>query len=324
MKFSFLKSTNPYLNLAIEEYLLKYSNEEFFLLWQNEPTVVIGKNQNAFAEINLEYAKKNGIHIARRITGGGAVYHDFGNLNYSFISNKEGSDNIDFERFSRPVIEAICDMGVRAELSGRNDLIVEDKKISGNAQTHFNNRVLHHGTLLFDSDLDILSSSLKVNNKKIQSKAIKSTRARVENIKSFLKDNYTIFDFTQKIKLHILSKYNAAEVNISENELISTLKNRNASSEWIFPDRDYVSCFSLKANERYNFGTVSILFNMKNEIITDAKIEGDFFGTSDICVLESIIKNSSISELETNLSDIKISDYIFGMTNEEFINMIKR
>jgi len=208
MKFSFLKTTNPYLNLAIEEYLLKNSDEEYFLLWQNEPTVVIGKNQNAFAEINIEYTKKHGIHIARRITGGGAVYHDLGNLNYSYISNKKGSD-INFEKFSRPVIEALLEMGIDAELSGRNDIMIGEKKISGNAQTHFENRVLHHGTLLYDSDLDVLSSALLVDKKKIETKAIKSTKSRVTNIKNFLPVSSTVFDLINKIKNHILSKYNA-------------------------------------------------------------------------------------------------------------------
>lgn len=322
MKFSFLKSTSPYLNLAIEEYLLKNSEEEYFLLWQNEPTVVIGKNQNAFAEINLDYTKENDIHIVRRITGGGAVYHDFGNLNYSYISKKQGS-NIDFQRFSRPVIEALSDMGISAKLSGRNDILIDEKKISGNAQTHFGDRVLHHGTLLFDSDLDALSLALRVDKKKIETKAIKSTRSRVVNIKNFLDPEYTIFDFVEKIKSHILSRYNAAEIAIDKNELITEFEKRNASNEWLFPERDYISRFSLKVKERYDFGTVSISFNMKKDTIADAKIEGDFFGTSDISLLENVLIGNSLSQLESAISNIKISDYIFGMSNCEFIQLIK-
>ena len=322
MKFSFLKTTNPYLNLAIEEYLLKYSDDEYFLLWQNEPTVVIGKNQNAFAEINHEFTKENKIHIARRITGGGAVYHDLGNLNYSFISKKQGT-NIDFEYFSRPIIEALKDMGIPAELSGRNDILIENKKISGNAQTHYNDRVLHHGTLLFDSDIDKLSSALNVDETKIKTKAIKSAKSRVTNIKSFLNSDYTVFDFAKKIKFHIFSKYNAAEIEIPKNNTISELEVRNASESWIFPSKDYLSSFSVCAKKRYAFGLVSIMIDMKNDIIYDAKIEGDFFGTKDVAILENTLKNKSVTKIQELISDIQISDFISGMRNIEFLKLIK-
>ena len=133
MKVSVLKSKNPYLNLAFEEYLLKHCEDEYFLLWQNEPTVVIGKNQNVFAEVNISYVKEKGIKIARRITGGGAVYHDLGNLNYSFIS-KKSEEGIDFKRFATPIIEALEEMGLTPVLSGRNDILISGQKISGNAQ----------------------------------------------------------------------------------------------------------------------------------------------------------------------------------------------
>lgn len=322
MKFSFLKTTNPYLNLAIEEYLLKYSDDEYFLLWQNEPTVVIGKNQNAFAEINHEFTKENKIHIARRITGGGAVYHDLGNLNYSFISKKQGTD-INFEYFSHPIIEALKDMGILAELSGRNDILIENKKISGNAQTHYGDRILHHGTLLFDSDINKLSSALKVDEAKIKPKAIKSTKARVTNIKPFLGKEYTVFEFAEKIKTYILSKYNAAEIDIQKNDIISELELKNASETWIFPTKDYLSSFSVHVKERYAFGLVSIMISMKNDIISDIKIEGDFFGTKEVSTLEEILKNKSVKSIQELISDIQISDFIFGMTNDEFLKLIK-
>ena len=302
---------------------MKYTDDEYFLLWQNEPTVVIGKNQNAYAEINLQFTKKNNIHIARRITGGGAVYHDLGNLNYSFISEKQGSD-IDFERFSRPVIDALSDMGLSAELSGRNDIMIGEKKISGNAQTHFENRVLHHGTLLFNSELDVLSSALLVDERKIKAKAIKSTRSRVANIASFLDSDFTVSDFAKKIRDCILNKYNAAEFVIESNDIIEDLYKRNASEEWLYPDRDYVSRFSINVNERYNFGTVSISLDMKNDIISDVKIEGDFFGTHDVSEIENALKGSSISKIDSVLSKIQISDYIFGMTNDEFSDLITK
>ncbi len=323
MKFTFLKSTNPYFNLAVEEYLLKHTNEEYFLLWQNEPTVVIGKNQNVFAEINIPYTKENGIYIARRITGGGAVYHDLGNINYSFISEKQGND-IDFERFSRPIIEALADIGISAALSGRNDIMVGDKKISGNAQTMFESRVLHHGTLLFDSDLDRLSSALLVDERKFKAKGIKSTRSRVANINTFLDREYAVKDFIEKIKSHIFSKYDATKFEIENNEIIESLYKRNKSDSWLYPERDYLSRFSINVNERYKFGTISIFLDMKNDIITKAKIEGDFFGTRDISEIEELLSKNSLSNIDRIISKITVSDYILGMTNEEFINLMKK
>ena len=178
MKFLTLKTTNPNINLATEEYLFTHCEDDIFMLWQNEPTVVIGKNQNAFAELNMDYIKNNNIHVVRRITGGGAVYHDLGNVNYTFISGKKGSVGIDFEYFTKPIIHALPSLGISAELSGRNDILIDGKKISGNAQHTSGNRVLHHGTLLFDSDLSVLSDALKVDEEKIKAKAIieKSTK----------------------------------------------------------------------------------------------------------------------------------------------------
>lgn len=323
MKFSYLKTKNPYYNLAVEEYLLKHTNEEYILLWQNDPTVVIGKNQNAFAEVNLEHTKEKGIYVARRITGGGAVYHDHGNLNYSYIAKKEGSE-IDFERFSRPVIDALCDMRISATLSGRNDILIGERKISGNAQTVYEDRVLHHGTLLFNSDLDVLSDALRVDEEKIKAKAIKSTRSRVANISEFLSDKFTLDDFANRIKNFIITRYNAAEVDIKENDKIKLLTERNASKDWIFSERDYLSRFSICSKKRYNFGSVAISLDMKNDMIVAAKIEGDFFGVKDISELENKLLGTSIENITLTISKLKISDFIFGMTEKEFLEQIKK
>lgn len=323
MKFSYLKTKNPYYNLAVEEYLLKHTDDEYILLWQNEPTVVIGKNQNAFAEVNLEYTKENAIHVARRITGGGAVYHDSGNLNYSYIAKKEGSE-IDFERFSRPVIDALQEMGISAVLSGRNDIIVGDRKISGNAQTTYGDRVLHHGTLLFNSNLDILSNALRVDEEKVKAKAIKSTRSRVANISEFLSKKTSLSDFVNTVKDFIIARYNAAEINIEENDIVSKINTRNASKEWIFPERDYLSRFSINSKKRYDFGIVAISLDMKNDLITAAKIEGDFFGIRDTSELEAMLIGITIDNIKSIFSKIKISDYIFGMTEEDFTEQIKK
>lgn len=323
MKISVLKTKNPYLNLAIEEYLLKNSEEEYFLLWQNDPTVVIGKNQNAYTEVNVDYVRKNNINISRRITGGGAVYHDTGNLNYSFISKKD-EEGINFARFAAPVIEALCAMGLNAVLSGRNDILIDDKKISGNAQTVFADRVLHHGTLLFDSEMDVLSAALNVDAEKLKSKAIKSVRSRVGNIKDFLKSDITVEKFANEIKKYVIERYNAEEIEIECNDIIHKLKERNCSDEWLFPKSDYLSSFSINIKSRYDFGSIEIRLNLKNDTITDVCIFGDFFGTRDIAELNSLLIGIKKSDIALKIATIKISDYIHGMSNSEFLELVNK
>lgn len=323
MKFLILESKNPYKNLAIEEYLFSNTKDDVFMLWQNEPTVVIGKNQNAFAEINMEYIKKNNIHIARRITGGGAVYHDLGNVNYTFISNKGEAAEIDFAYFTAPIIEALKTLGINAALSGRNDLMIGDKKFSGNAQHTKENRVLHHGTLLFDSELDILSYALKVDEEKIKAKAIKSARSRVTNLRHSLTVDITVEQFIQTVANFVIDKYNPEIITPPTNEAVVALENRNKSPEWIFPSRDFVSSYKLVKKKRYDFGIVEIYLDMSNELIRAVKIVGDFFEVGDIRELEEYLSATTIEELYNKLEKINIGDYIFGMTNKLFLEQLK-
>lgn len=292
------------------------------MLWQNEPTVVIGKNQNAYAEINMDFIEENHIHIARRITGGGAVYHDLGNLNYTFISSGRAERGIDFEYFTRPIIEALASVGVKAELSGRNDLIADGKKISGNAQHTANGRTLHHGTLLFDSELDILSSALKVDEEKIKSKGIKSTRSRVTNINAILGGKYTMEEFIGLLSEHVQSKYSPDSISAPQNSEVDRLYKRNCSREWIFPERELLSSYSLVKKKRYPFGIVEIYLEMSNDIIKDIKIRGDFFGVSPTQELESRLIGASIKEAEKIVENIEIEKYIFGASKDIFLEQL--
>jgi len=181
--------TDPRINLAVEEYALNYLDprEEYVILWQNEPTVVVGRNQNTVAEVNAPFIKERGIHVVRRLSGGGAVYHDFGNLNFTFIVDAQKEMVSNFEYFTRPVIQALASLGVEAEFSGRNDITIDGKKFSGNAQYWSKNRLLHHGTILFNSQLDVVQEALNVSADKLQSKGVKSVRSRVTNIYPYLK-----------------------------------------------------------------------------------------------------------------------------------------
>ena len=319
MKFLHLKSHDPYLNLAIEEYLFKKTSDNIFILWQNEPWIVVGKNQNAYAEINLQHIREKNIKIVRRITGGGAVYHDLGNVNYTFISSERA--DIDFAYFTRPIISALDALGVKVNLSGRNDLETTDgRKISGNAQRAEGGRVLHHGTLLFNSDMGVLSSALKVDREKLMAKSVRSVQARVANISEYLEKDITVDEFISFVTEHIVSLYNPEFIEAPDNDEINALCHRNASDEWLYPGRDFLSRYNIIRKKRYDIGTVECSIALKNNIISDIKISGDFFEAGNVAELEEKLKGESIFLLDQN--GLCVSDYIYGMTSFEFINLI--
>ncbi len=322
MKFLILQTKSPYINLAIEEYLFEKTQDDVFILWQNEHTVVIGKNQNVNCEIDFDFVREKNIHIARRITGGGAVYHDLGNVNYSFISST-GKEGIDFAYFTKPIIEALKSLGVDARLTGRNDIEVEGKKISGNAQYSRNGRTLHHGTLLFDTDLSVLSSALRVDEEKIKSKAIKSTRSRVTNLKSLIPIK-TVDEFIEYISDFVIKKYSPQVIDAPKNIYIDELEKRNKSEDWLFPKSSYLSGYTVRRKKKYDFGIIDIELSMNGDIISDIKIYGDFFGIKDIVELCEIIKGNNIGLIDKKLENTNLSDYILGMTSDELSELIKR
>ena len=193
-------SVDPCYNLALEQYVLEHFREgDWLLLWQNANTVVIGLNQNTAEEINAAFVEKHGVNVVRRMTGGGAVYHDLGNLNYSFICDVGNAEELTIRRFTDPVCRALAAMGVDAETSGRNDILVVGKKVSGVAQRITNGRILHHGTLLFDSDPAMIEGALKADPAKFRSKSAKSVRSRVGNIRDYLPADADLAQFRERL-----------------------------------------------------------------------------------------------------------------------------
>lgn len=193
-------STDPRFNLALEQYIFDQMprNRSYLMLWRNDRTIVVGKHQDTFAEINADYVRANQIQVVRRLSGGGAVYHDLGNVNFTFIADHTGSD-FDFSTFCRPVIWALESLGVPAELNGRNDMTIRGRKFSGNSQYVKEGRVMHHGTLLYDSDLSVVSSALAPSRDKLTSKGLPSVRSRVTNIKPYMHQPMPTESFMERL-----------------------------------------------------------------------------------------------------------------------------
>ncbi len=213
-------STDPYFNIATDEYIFKHIEQDCFMLWRNDNAIIVGKHQNTLAEINLVYVREKDIKVVRRLSGGGAVYHDLGNLNFTFTRSSEKDDLVDFRRFTEPILEVLRGLDINARFEGRNDLTIDGKKFSGNAMHVVKNKSMHHGTLLFSSEMKDVSDALKINPLKYKGRGTKSVPSRVTNISDHLKEPITLDQFTDKIMNHILeTNPNARLYEFSEEEL---------------------------------------------------------------------------------------------------------
>jgi len=309
-------NTDPYFNIASEEYLIDNYKDDVFMLWRNSPAVIIGRNQNAYAEINQEFVTQNNIAVVRRLTGGGAVFHDLGNVNFTYITN-HSEQSLDFDRFTRPVINALNKLGINATLSGRNDIAVDGMKISGNAQCVRNGRLMHHGTLLFSAAINDMSQALRPDPDKIASKGIDSIRARVTNIQSYI-PNIDIFNFMSMIEDEF-----DGEVNYFSDVEISAIK-KLADEKYSSWDWNYglSKLFSHEKKKRFDFGSVSVRIDVKNGVLSDVKIEGDFFGTAPISELEKrlVMKKYERNAVLPYLDDI--SRFIAGSCSDEICDLL--
>ena len=233
----FRPQTDPYFNIAAEEYFVKNATDDLCMIWMNEQSVIIGKHQNAYAEINYPFAKENGIPLIRRISGGGAVYHDQGNINFTFIQKTDKSNQIAFKRFTEVIIDYFKHIGIEVNVNARNSILIGDRKISGHAEHIFHDRVLHHGTLLFDTDLDALEQSL-TPFKEFAGKGMPSVRSKVRNIKPYLTLNWDIFQFIQSL-IDFLNNYyphsKPYQLQTNELDIINKLaETKYKSWQWNF------------------------------------------------------------------------------------------
>ncbi|PTY88379.1 lipoate--protein ligase [Heyndrickxia sporothermodurans] len=319
--------TDPQINLAIEEYALNHLdiNETYLLFYINQPSIIIGRNQNTIEEINTEYVDKNNIIVVRRLSGGGAVYHDLGNLNFSFITKDDGESFHNFLKFTEPVIEALQKLGVNAELSGRNDIQVGGRKISGNAQFSTKGRMFSHGTLMLDSEIENVVSALKVKKDKIESKGIKSIRSRVANISEFLEEKLTMEEFRQLILKHIFGgSENIQEYKLTDDDWAKIHKiseERYQNWEWNYGKSPK---FNLQHTHRFPVGGIDVRLEVNKGIIENCKIYGDFFGVGNVSDIEEKLTGIRYerSEIEKALTDIDVKHYFGNITKEELIDLI--
>lgn len=327
MKYIVNKSNNPAYNIALEAYAFKElrDEDEIFILWINEPAIIIGKHQNTIEEINKEYIDEHGIHVVRRLSGGGAVYHDLNNLNYTIISNKADEGAFDFKTFSQPVIETLADLGVTAEFTGRNDLEIDGKKFCGNAQAYSNGRMMHHGCLLFDVDMTVLGNALKVSKDKIESKGVKSVRARVTNILSELPEKITVHEFSDKILEKMKEHYpDMTEYVLSEDELAKIQKSADeqfGTWEWTYGAAPE---YTISRSVRYPAGKVTTYANVDKSVIKSIKIYGDFFGIKDVKDIEDLLVGVryEYQDILETLKTIDTTEYFSRMSVEEVAKAI--
>ncbi len=324
MKYIENNSTNPYYNLALEEYILtNLKDDDYLLFWQNDNTIVVGKFQNTIEEIHVEECKKHNISVVRRNTGGGAVYHDLGNLNFSFITDWKQEEH-SYHSFLQPVIDALKTLGIEAENSGRNDLVVGEYKISGNAQTIVNNRVLHHGTILINSNLSLLSKVLTPNKAKIESKALKSVKSRVANVCDIVEKNISVSDVILALQESLSKSASIEKVSLDKEAIIKIKdleENKYRSHEWNY---SLSPKFNYKKTHYFQKGLVSVELFVDKGIIQSCKIYGDFLAVCDISEVEVALKNVLYKEEDILkvLSSFDCGLYFGGIKHKEILSCL--
>lgn len=314
--------TDPYFNLAVDEYIFKEIDEDCFMLWRNDNAIIVGKHQNTLSEINVDYVQEKGIKVVRRMSGGGAVYHDLGNLNFTFTKNSEQGGQVDFHLYTQPIIDVLKDLGVNAEFQGRNDLVIDGKKFSGNAEYIFKNKVLHHGTILFSSHMPDISGALKVNPLKFKDKAVKSIPKRVTNVMDHLAEPISLQDFTDRVMNHIIKTHdNCRRYTLSETDIKAIEKIRDEKySQWDW-NYGHSPDYNFQQGVRCKGGTLEMHLDVHKGVIKKCRIFGDFFTTGDISEIEQALIGLRHDKalIREYLSGIDIERYFHHMSQDDLI-----
>lgn len=321
--------TDPYWNLAAEEHLLKNFSQPVFRLWRNNNAIIIGHYQNAYAEIDINYVKENNIKVVRRLTGGGAVFHDLGNLNFTFIENRQRGEDASamFRRFTAPIIDALNNIGIKAYLEGRNDLLIDGRKFSGNAICIHNGRTLQHGTLLFDTSMHNLGAALKSRPEKFIGKSVQSNRSRVTNIKEHLLPHSSICsvtEFKKYLEEYICSRYpdiTQYEYTAEDLEAIEKLKKEKYALEsWNFGKSPSYSFSKVK---KFQGGMVELYMSVEKGAIKELEIMGDYFftlPTEEFCSRMKGTPHTTI-DIAGKIQELGVAEYFSNIAPEEITEM---
>ena len=329
MKFSYLNlcTTDAAWNLAAEQYVFDElpNDRSYLMLWQNRNAVIVGKYQNTAAEINAKYVKEHEIQVVRRLSGGGAVYHDLGNLNFSFITDAAGSGKIDFKGFCQPVIRILRSFGIPAELNGRNDMTVEGKKFSGNAQYIRKGRVLHHGTILFDSDLEAVGCALHADTEKLENKGVASVRSRVTNLRPWFSEEIGLEAFREALLAEFLRKNPGDPYLFTETDfqaIDEIRRQRYASWDWNYGQSPSGSMEKKRRIE--GCGTVRVSLSTDRGRIRSLRFSGDFFSTLGPELLSERLIGAPLNEegLIQALDELDPGLYLHGMTKENLLRLL--
>ncbi len=320
------RSFDPYYNLALEEHLFFVlpEGEQCLMLWQNANTVVVGKNQNTLEEVNQAFIDQNHCKVARRLSGGGAVYHDMGNLNFTIIADKEDFERFNFRMFVEPVVNTLLEYGIEAEFTGRNDLVIEGKKFCGNSQYSKGKRVLHHGCIMLDSNLVHVKNALNVKKEKFQSKAVKSVSSRVTTINAHAQVPITMDAFKESLKKNVVldSQVKSYVISSEDEAQIASLRNdKYATWEWNYGNKGE---FNIRNEKKFPWGLLTVFLHVERGIIQQIKLQGDYFGTYDVELLEEAFVGLPMDQdLKAVLSKLNVSDYIQGCSGEELYELIR-
>ncbi len=325
-RFLDIHTTDPTFNLALEQYVFDCLPREdnYFMLWQNASAIIIGRHQNAHAEINLPYVREHGVSVVRRLSGGGAVYHDLGNLNFTFIQDAQ-STRLDLSLFCTPVAQALQSLGANAEVNGRNDITLDGKKISGNAQYVREGRIMHHGTLLFDADLEAASLALQPDAEKIKAKGVASVRSRMTTLKEHMREGASLADFKNAF-LHCLFEgqqmqpYHLTDADIAAVEELR--KQRYATYDWNFGQSP--PCDLAYKGRVEGCGSLELRFKVKNGLICEATCMGDFFSEQDpqgLCA-HFVGKTPDAQGFAAALETVESSQFIRNLTRQNLLTLL--